>query len=101
VASWKFESCSQLRDASVFLYAFDLTELRRRPVRDPLAVRKATLASLLARLADRPMRLPPRTDAHHGRRADYRVRTPSSRDAQMTRVTATPRLRRAPPYGRL
>jgi hypothetical protein len=39
-------------DASVFLYAFDLIEpdgddLRR----DPLAVRKATLASLLARAA--------------------------------------------------
>ena len=37
-------------DASVFLYAFDLVELNGDDLRrDPLAVRKATLASLLAR----------------------------------------------------
>jgi ATP-dependent DNA ligase len=39
-------------DASVFLYAFDLIELNGDDLRrDPLAVRKATLASLLARSA--------------------------------------------------
>jgi ATP-dependent DNA ligase len=39
-------------DASVFLYAFDLIELDGDDLRrDPLAVRKATLASLLARAA--------------------------------------------------
>jgi bifunctional non-homologous end joining protein LigD len=37
-------------DASVFLYAFDLIELEGDDLRrDPLAVRKATLASLLSR----------------------------------------------------
>ena len=37
-------------DATVFLYAFDLIELDGEDLRrDPLAVRKATLASLLAR----------------------------------------------------
>jgi ATP-dependent DNA ligase len=36
-------------DASVFLYAFDLIELNGDDLRrDPLAVRKATLASLIA-----------------------------------------------------
>ena len=39
-------------DASVFLYAFDLIELDGDDLRrEPLAVRKATLASLLARVA--------------------------------------------------
>jgi ATP-dependent DNA ligase len=39
-------------DASVFLYAFDLIELNGDDLRrDPLSVRKATLASLLARAA--------------------------------------------------
>jgi bifunctional non-homologous end joining protein LigD len=39
-------------DADVFLYAFDLIELDGDDLRrDPLAVRKATLASLLARAA--------------------------------------------------
>jgi ATP-dependent DNA ligase len=39
-------------DASVFLYAFDLIELNGDDLRrEPLAVRKATLASLLARVA--------------------------------------------------
>ena len=39
-------------DASVFLYVFDLVELNGDDLRrDPLAVRKATLASLLARAA--------------------------------------------------
>jgi ATP-dependent DNA ligase len=39
-------------DASVFLYAFDLIELNGDDLRrDALAVRKATLASLLARVA--------------------------------------------------
>jgi bifunctional non-homologous end joining protein LigD len=39
-------------DASVFLYAFDLIELDSADLRrDPLAVRKATLASLLSRAA--------------------------------------------------
>jgi ATP-dependent DNA ligase len=39
-------------DASVFLYAFDLIELNGDDLRrDPLAVRKATLASLLATAA--------------------------------------------------
>jgi bifunctional non-homologous end joining protein LigD len=39
-------------DAGVFLYAFDLVELDGDDLRrDPLAVRKATLASLLARAA--------------------------------------------------
>src|SRR5262245_31352200 len=38
------------RDASVFLYAFDLLELDGRDLRrEPLAVRKATLASALRR----------------------------------------------------
>ena len=39
-------------DASVFLYAFDLIELNDDDLRrDPLSVRKATLASLLSRAA--------------------------------------------------
>jgi bifunctional non-homologous end joining protein LigD len=39
-------------DASVFLYAFDLIELDGEDLRrDPLAVRKATLASVLSRAA--------------------------------------------------
>ena len=39
-------------DATVFLYAFDLVELNGDDLRrDPLAVRKATLASLLTRAA--------------------------------------------------
>ena len=39
-------------DASVFLYAFDLIELNGDDLRrDPLAVRKATLASVLAKAA--------------------------------------------------
>ena len=39
-------------DATVFLYAFDLVELNGDDLRrDPLTVRKATLASLLARAA--------------------------------------------------
>ena len=39
-------------DATVFLYAFDLIELDGEDLRrDPLAVRKATLASVLARAA--------------------------------------------------
>jgi hypothetical protein len=39
-------------DASVFLYAFDLIELSGDDLpREPLAVRKSTLASLLARAA--------------------------------------------------
>jgi len=39
-------------DASVFLYGFDLIELDGEDMRrDPLSVRKATLASLLARAA--------------------------------------------------
>jgi ATP-dependent DNA ligase len=39
-------------DATVFIYAFDLIELNGDDLRrDPLAVRKATLASLLARAA--------------------------------------------------
>jgi ATP-dependent DNA ligase len=42
----------QRHDASVFLYAFDLIELDGDDLRrDPLAVRKATLASLLRRAA--------------------------------------------------
>jgi bifunctional non-homologous end joining protein LigD len=42
-------------DAGVFLYAFDLMELDGDDLRrDPLAVRKATLASLLARAAPGP-----------------------------------------------
>jgi bifunctional non-homologous end joining protein LigD len=40
------------RDADVFLYAFDLIELNGNDLRrDPLNVRKATLASVLARAA--------------------------------------------------
>ncbi len=42
----------QRHDAAVFLYAFDLIELDGDDLRrEPLAVRKATLASLLARAA--------------------------------------------------
>ena len=41
-------------DEGVFLYAFDLIELEGEDMRrDPLAVRKATLASLLSRAAAR------------------------------------------------
>jgi ATP-dependent DNA ligase len=36
-------------DGRVFLYAFDLIELDGEDMRHPLAVRKATLASLLRR----------------------------------------------------
>jgi bifunctional non-homologous end joining protein LigD len=40
-------------DASVFLYAFDLIELNGDDLRrDPLEVRKATLASTLAKASD-------------------------------------------------
>jgi ATP dependent DNA ligase domain len=57
-------------DGSVFLYAFDLLELNGDDLRrDPLEVRKATLASVLAKAAPRPA--PQR--AHRGRRTD-RVR---------------------------
>ena len=42
------------QEASVFLYAFDLIELDGDDLRrDPLAVRKATLANVLARSAPR------------------------------------------------
>jgi ATP-dependent DNA ligase len=44
----------QHQDGSVFLYAFDLIELNGDDLRhDPLVVRKATLASVLARAAPR------------------------------------------------
>ena len=48
-----FERIRYLRsDDSVFLYAFDLIELDGDDLRrEPLAVRKATLSSLLARVA--------------------------------------------------
>ena len=53
-------------DASVFLYAFDLIELDGEDLRrDPLAVRKATLASLLARSAP-GLRFNEHLDEHHG-----------------------------------
>jgi len=53
-------------DASVFLYAFDLIELDGDDLRrDPLAVRKATLASLLARSAP-GLRFNEHLDEHHG-----------------------------------
>jgi bifunctional non-homologous end joining protein LigD len=42
-------------DASVFVYGFDLIELNRDDLRrQPLAVRKATLASVLAKAASGP-----------------------------------------------
>jgi bifunctional non-homologous end joining protein LigD len=44
--------CSRQNDASVFMWAFDLIELDDEDLRrEPLEVRKATLASLLARAA--------------------------------------------------
>jgi bifunctional non-homologous end joining protein LigD len=53
-------------DASVFLYAFDLIELEGDDLRrDPLAVRKATLASLLARSAP-GLRFNEHLDEHDG-----------------------------------
>ena len=53
-------------DASVFLYAFDLIELDGDDLRrDPLAVRKATLASLLARAAP-GLRFNEHLDEHDG-----------------------------------
>ena len=53
-------------DASVFLYAFDLIELDGDDLRrDPLAVRKATLASLLARSAP-GLRFNEHLDEHDG-----------------------------------
>ena len=53
-------------DASVFLYAFDLIELDGEDLRrDPLAVRKATLASLLARSAP-GLRFNKHLDEHDG-----------------------------------
>jgi len=53
-------------DASVFLYAFDLIELDGEDLRrDPLAVRKATLASLLARSAP-GLRFNEHLDEHDG-----------------------------------
>ena len=52
--------------ASVFLYAFDLVELNGDDLRrDPFAVRKATLASLLARAAP-GLRFNEHLDEHHG-----------------------------------
>jgi bifunctional non-homologous end joining protein LigD len=49
-------------DASVFLYAFDLIELNGEDLRrEPLEVRKATLASVLAKAA--PGRAPTSVDA--------------------------------------
>jgi ATP-dependent DNA ligase len=54
-------------DASVFLYAFDLIELDGEDMRrDPLAVRKATLASLLRRAA--PSAFSRRSSTASGRR---------------------------------
>ena len=51
---------------SVFLYAFDLIELKSDDVRrDPLQVRKATLASILAKASPRH----PIQRAHRGRRS--------------------------------
>jgi bifunctional non-homologous end joining protein LigD len=53
-------------DATVFLYAFDMIELNGDDLRrDPLAVRKATLASLLARAAP-GMRLNEHLDEEDG-----------------------------------
>ena len=53
-------------DTSVFLYAFDLIELEGDDLRrDPLAVRKATLASLLARSAP-GLRFNEHLDEHDG-----------------------------------
>jgi bifunctional non-homologous end joining protein LigD len=53
-------------DASVFLYAFDLIELDGDDLRrEPLAVRKSTLASLLARAA-RGLRLNEHMDEANG-----------------------------------
>jgi ATP-dependent DNA ligase len=53
-------------DASVFLYAFDLIELDGNDLRrEPLAVRKATLASLLAR-AGPGLRFNEHMDEHNG-----------------------------------
>jgi bifunctional non-homologous end joining protein LigD len=45
-----FDRIRYLHDASVFLYAFDLIELNGDDLRrDPLEVRKATLASIVAK----------------------------------------------------
>jgi ATP-dependent DNA ligase len=53
-------------DESVFLYAFDLIELNGDDLRrDPLAVRKATLASLLVRAAP-GLRFNEHLDEHNG-----------------------------------
>jgi bifunctional non-homologous end joining protein LigD len=53
-------------DAGVFLCAFDLIELDGDDLRrDPLAVRKATLASLLSRAAP-GLRFNERLDEHNG-----------------------------------
>jgi bifunctional non-homologous end joining protein LigD len=59
-------------DASVFLYAFDLIELNGDDLRrDPLEVRKATLANILAR-ADRGIDAPrPSTAEARGHGSQY------------------------------
>jgi len=58
-------------DADVFLYAFDLIELNGEDLRrDPLAVRKATLASVLAQAASGL-----RFTEHRTKRTAARVRT--------------------------
>ena len=62
-------------DADVFLYAFDLIELNGEDLRrDPLAVRKATLASVLAQAAS-GLRFTEHLDEKDGRSCSH---TPAS-----------------------
>jgi len=62
-------------DADVFLYAFDLIELNGEDLRrDPLAVRKATLASVLAQAAS-GLRFTEHLDEEDGRSCSH---TPAS-----------------------
>jgi bifunctional non-homologous end joining protein LigD len=57
-------------DESIFLYAFDLIELNGDDLRrDPLEVRKATLASIVAKASPGI-----RFNEHHGGRRPHRLR---------------------------
>jgi bifunctional non-homologous end joining protein LigD len=80
------------RDASVFLYAFDLIELNGDDLRrEPLEVRKATLASVLAKAAP-GLRLNEHIEADgrivfaHACKMGWRASCRSAR----TRLTAVP-----------
>ena len=100
----------RLHDADVFLYAFDLIELNGDDLRrEPLDVRKATLASVLARAApglrlnehieaDGPHRVRPRVQdrprRHRVETEDLTYRSGRSRDWLKCKNPAAPAVKR-------